>query len=62
MTEQLQAVRWKRLTLTTLAGLLIVLAATTAYHQWRKRNGWCVQASPDGSQKVLYGSDCGFSK
>ena len=62
MKEQLSAVRWKRLSLATVAGVVLLMAATTAYDQWRKRDGWCVQYSPDGSEKLLYGSECGTLK
>lgn len=49
MREQLSALRWKRLSLTSVAGLVLVMAAVTAYDQWRKRDGWCVMFYPDGS-------------
>ncbi len=60
--EQLTAVRWKRLSIAAAIGIVLVLAATTALDQWRKRDGWCVRFNPDGSQKTLYGTDCDLPK
>ncbi len=58
MREQLTLVRWKRLSIATAIGIVLVLAATTAVEQWKRRDGWCVRFYPDGSEKTLYGSDC----
>jgi hypothetical protein len=56
--EQLGAVRWKRIGLTAVAGVAIVLAISTAYDSWRRRDGWCVRYLPDGSEQTFYGTDC----
>jgi len=53
---------WQRVSIgrvsTAIAvGLILILAATTAYDAWRRRDG-CVRFYPDGSEKVLYGDDC----
>jgi hypothetical protein len=58
MKEQLSAVRWKRLSLASVAGVVLLMAAMTAYDQWRKRDGWCVRFYPDGSEKIIYGIEC----
>jgi hypothetical protein len=58
MRQQLSAVRWKRLSLTSVAGIILLMAAMTAYDQWRKRDGWCVRFYPDGSEKIIYGIEC----
>jgi len=58
MKEQLSAVRWKRLSLASVAGVVLLMAATTAYDQWRKRDGWCVRFYPDGSEKIIEGIEC----
>jgi hypothetical protein len=58
MRQQFTAVRWKRLSIAAAIGIVLVLAATTALNQWRKRDGWCARFNPDGSQKILYGTDC----
>ncbi len=62
MKEQLTAVRWKRLSIAAAIGIVLVLGATTALDQWRKRDGWCVRFNPDGSQKTFYGTDCDLPK
>ena len=56
--EQLSAVRWKRISLTAIAGIGIFLVVSTAYDSWRRRDGWCVRYFPDGSNETLYGADC----
>ena len=58
MKEQLSAVRWKQVSIKVVMGVALVLVAATAYDAWRRRDGWCVQLYPDGSQKVLYGAEC----
>lgn len=55
MNKQLSGVRWKRVTLATAVGVALVLAATTAYDAWRRRDGWCVEYAPDGSERVVMG-------
>jgi len=62
MRGQLSAVRWQRVGITVAAGGVLVLAATTTYNAWRKRDGWCVRFYPDGSEKVLYGAACQIPK
>ncbi len=62
MNKQLSGVRWKPVSIATAIGVALGLAATIAYDAWRTRDGWCVQYSPDGSEKVLYGSECGMLK
>lgn len=52
-------VRWKRIGLTSGIGVLAVLATTTAYADWKWRQGICVNFNPDGSEEILYGEDCG---
>ncbi len=58
MNKQLSGVRWRRVSIVIAVGVVLVLAATTAYDAWRRRDGWCVQYYPDGSEKVLYGDEC----
>lgn len=58
MKEQLSAVRWKRISITIAAGMVVIFTATAAYQHWRMRDGWCVRYYPNGSEKVLYGADC----
>jgi hypothetical protein len=58
MRQQLSAVRWKRLSLTSVAGIVLLMAAMATYDQWRKRDGWCVRFYPDGSEKIVYGIEC----
>ena len=58
MNKQISGVRWKRVSIATVVGVALGLAATTAYDAWRIQDGWCVQYSPDGSEKVFYGSEC----
>jgi hypothetical protein len=52
-------VRWKKVGVASVIGVLAVLAATTAYGKYQMRQGVCVKFHPDGSEKLLYGSDCG---
>jgi predicted lysophospholipase L1 biosynthesis ABC-type transport system permease subunit len=61
MKEQLSAVRWKRVSLAIATGMVVIFGATTAYQRWRMRD-WCVRHYPNGSEKVLYGSDCNIPK
>jgi hypothetical protein len=56
--QQLSVVRWKRIGIASVAGIAVVLAISTAYDTWRRRDGWCVRFYPDGSEKTIYGSDC----
>ncbi len=58
MKEQLAGVCWKRVSIKVTVGVTLVLVVTTAYDAWRRRDGWCVQFYPDGSEKVLYGAAC----
>ena len=51
-------VRWKRVSITIALGLATVLVITTAYDNWRKRNGWCVKFFPSGKEKIFYGDEC----
>ncbi len=43
---------------TAFTGVLIVLALSTVYDAWKKRDGWCIQFHPNGSEQRLYGHDC----
>ncbi|MBD1804059.1 hypothetical protein H6F98_01035 [Microcoleus sp. FACHB-SPT15] len=58
MKAQISEVRWKRVLIGTGIGTVIVLVTFGAYDTWRRRDGWCVQYYPDGSEKVLYGAEC----
>jgi hypothetical protein len=60
--KQLTTVRWKRLSISAAVGIILVLAATTALEQWKRRDGWCIRIYPDGSQQILYGADCNLPK
>ena len=55
MKEKLSEVRWKRVSIAAVAGVVLALAATSA---WRDKHGWCARFYPDGSRKVLYGAEC----
>ncbi len=52
-------VRWKQVGIVSVIGVIVVLGATTAYADWRWRQGICVNFNPDGSEEILYGEDCG---
>lgn len=52
-------IRFSRVALTVGIGVVLILAAATAYRQWQATTqGWCVRSTPDGKQQVLYGDDC----
>lgn len=50
--------RWQRIGLVSVIGVLAVLGATTAYANWKWRQGICLNFNPDGSEEILYGEDC----
>lgn len=52
-------VRWKKVGLASVIGVITVLGATSAYGKYQMRQGVCVKFYPDGSEKMLYGKDCG---
>jgi len=58
LNQQLSTVKWKQVIGTALTSLLIILVLSTAYDAWKKRNGWCIQFHPNGSEQRLYGHDC----
>ncbi|MDF0556426.1 hypothetical protein [Kamptonema sp. UHCC 0994] len=41
-----------------IAGILLGMAGATAYDVYRKREGWCVRARPDGNLYTRYGREC----
>lgn len=51
-------VRWKQVGLASVIGVIAVLAATTAYADWKWRQGVCINLHPDGTEEMLYGQDC----
>jgi hypothetical protein len=53
-------ISWKRILIKFLIGFAVLAAGMTAYSYWLARDGFCVRVYPDGSQKTLYGSECGF--
>jgi hypothetical protein len=61
---QTQEIRMKdirplRVALTVGSGVVLILAAATAYRQWQSTTqGWCVRSTPDAKQQVFYGDDC----
>lgn len=52
-------VRWQRVGLASVLGVITVLGATTAYGKYQMHHGVCVKYYPDGSEEILYGEDCG---
>lgn len=54
-----QGFAWKKVLIATSLGTLLLIVGTAAYDRWRVSQGWCIKFSPDGSQKVFYGDDCG---
>ncbi len=52
-------VRWKRVGLAIGIGILGVMAGTKAYADYQWRQVVCVKFSPEGSEELIYGKDCG---
>jgi hypothetical protein len=62
MKERLSAVRWKKVSIGIVIGLVLSLAASTIYTKLRMKDDlWCVQIFPDGSEKTFYGAECNSS-
>ena len=59
MKQQLSAVRWKKVSLAIVVGLVLSFAASTIYAKSRMKDDLsCVQVFPDGSEKTFYGAEC----
>ena len=58
MNKQLSTIRWKRVIGNSLTGVILILALLIVQDIWKKRDGWCIQFHPDGSEQKLYGRDC----
>jgi hypothetical protein len=58
MKEQFSRVRWKRVNIAIGVGVALVLVATTAYANLKRRDGWCVRFSSNSSESILYGAEC----
>jgi hypothetical protein len=53
-------VRWKKVLGIVAVGIVLELGATTLYSNWQWSQGTCMKYSPDGSEQLLFGKDCGF--
>jgi hypothetical protein len=60
MNLNFSEVRWSKVAFFSIVGVILVLGATNAYSSWQWSKGACVKYSPDGSEKLFFGKDCGY--